>query len=92
MTGKVIVISLVLNGCAVISVDTYPNGLSHLGIYTLGTNQTLQDFNSSTSSTGDKKISLGKYTENESTGIMQLNKSLEAIVTNVIKVLSFGIL
>ena len=92
MIGKIIVISLVLNGCAVINVDSYPNGLSRVGIYTLGTNQTLQGLNSSIKTNGDRLLTIDKYTENESTGIMQLNKSLEAIVTNVIKVLSFGIL
>lgn len=92
MIGKIIVISLVLNGCAVISVDSYPNGLSRVGIYTLGTNQTLQGLNSSIKTNGDRLLTIDKYTENESTGIMQLNKSLEAILTNIIKVLSFGIL
>ena len=82
----------ILQGCAVINVESYPNGLSRVGIYTLGTNQTLQGFKSSIKTNGDRVLTIDKYTENESTGIMQLNKSLEAIVTSVLDVLSFGAL
>ena len=82
----------ILQGCAVINVESYPNGLSRVGIYTLGTNQTLQGFKSSIKTNGDRVLTIDKYTENESTGIMQINKSLEAIVTSVLNVLSFGAL
>lgn len=86
------VVCWILQGCAVINVESYPNGLSRVGIYTLGTNQTLQGFKSSIKTNGDRVLTIDKYTENESTGIMQLNKSLEAIVTSVLDVLSFGAL
>ena len=86
------VVCWILQGCAVINVESYPNGLSRVGIYTLGTNQTLQGFNSSIKTNGDRVLTIDKYTENESTGIMQINKSLEAIVTSVLDVLSFGAL
>ena len=89
---RAVVVCWILQGCAVINVESYPNGLSRVGIYTLGTNQTLQGLNSSIKTNGDRVLTIDKYTENESTGIMQLNKSLEAIVTSVLKVLSFGAL
>ena len=92
MRLRAVVVCWILQGCAVINVESYPNGLSRVGIYTLGTNQTLQGFKSSIKTNGDRVLTIDKYTENESTGIMQINKSLEAIVTSVLNVLSFGAL